>query len=214
LPRWRTRASAASGEPFLDTLPGALILASSAQAPPQAALHDVPEDTTYTLKRVEEKFGGRGEAGGQGDQAGQARLPAHGGRRSAAGWQAENLRKMLVAMAEAPGGGVHQACRQAAQYRTLDALPPKSRRPWRAKRWRYMPLAHRLGITGLKWQLEDLGFRLEPENTATSPSSWRQAQRAPSLVAAMIARQDEYEKAGIKAEVTGRPSTSTPSSRK
>jgi GTP diphosphokinase / guanosine-3',5'-bis(diphosphate) 3'-diphosphatase len=206
----------ASGEPFLEhPLQVALILAElqlDATALAAALLHDVPEDTAVTLKQVEEKFGPDVARLVDGvTKLGKLALPEllevrHTAPREQ---QAENLRKMLVAMAEDLRVVFIKLADRLHNMRTLDALPEAKRTSVARETLEiYAPLAHRLGIWELKWQLEDLGFRfLEPEKyryIAQLVAGKRTEREA--LVAATIAQlKNEFEKAGIKAEVSGRP---------
>jgi GTP pyrophosphokinase len=122
--------------------------------------------------------------------------------------QAENLRKMFIAMAQDLRVVIIKLADRLHNMRTLWALEPDDRRRIAGETMEiYAPLAARLGIWDLKWQLEDLSFRyLEPEQyklVATMLDSKRQArERYVSEVTAVI--QEELAKSGIKAEITGR----------
>ncbi len=123
--------------------------------------------------------------------------------------QAENLRKMLVAMAEDLRVVFIKLADRLHNMQTLDALEPeKQLRIARETAEVYAPLAHRLGIWELKWQLEDLSFRyLEPvkyRQVAKLVAS-RRAQREQFIEQVKKILIDEFEKSGFKAEVTGRP---------
>ncbi len=93
--------------------------------------------------------------------------------------------------------------------RTLSALSPtKTERIARETLEIYAPLAHRLGIWELKWELEDLSFRyLEPAkyNQISKMVSLRRAQREILINQLIGILKREFEKADLTAEVTGRP---------
>jgi GTP diphosphokinase / guanosine-3',5'-bis(diphosphate) 3'-diphosphatase len=123
--------------------------------------------------------------------------------------QAENLRKMLVAMAEDLRVVFIKLADRLHNMQTLDALEPeKQLRIARETQEVYAPLAHRLGIWELKWQLEDLSFRyLEPikYHQVAKLIAGRRVQREQFIeeVKGILIR--EFEKSGFKADVSGRP---------
>jgi len=123
--------------------------------------------------------------------------------------QAENLRKMLVAMAEDLRVVFIKLADRLHNMKTLDALEPeKQLRIARETAEVYAPLAHRLGIWELKWQLEDLSFRyLEPEKyrQVAKLVASRRAQREQFIEQVKQQLIDEFEESGFKADVTGRP---------
>jgi GTP pyrophosphokinase len=93
--------------------------------------------------------------------------------------------------------------------RTLDALSQEKQRSIAQETLElYAPLAHRLGIWELKWQLEDLSFRhLEPEkyNRIVKLVASRRNQREKFIAQAIDILKKEFDRVGIKAEFSGRP---------
>jgi len=123
-------------------------------------VHDVPEDTPCSLAEIQEAFG-----------AEVSRLVDGVTKLSRIKWetleeqQAENLRKMFLAMAEDIRVVIIKLCDRLHNIRTLAGKPPPARkRIARETLEIYAPLAHRLGIWELKWRLEDGAFyHVEPE---------------------------------------------------
>jgi guanosine-3',5'-bis(diphosphate) 3'-pyrophosphohydrolase len=197
-----------SGEPFMEhPLQTAYILAGlqlDAASLAAALLHDIPEDTGLPIKDLEEKFGAEIAKLVDGTtKLGRVSLAAPGAT------QAENLRKMLVAMAEDLRVVFIKLADRLHNMRTLDPLP-KERQLKNAQETLeiYAPLAHRLGIWELKWQLEDLSFRyLQPQEyqrIARLVDASR-AQREKFIDRAIRILKKELEKAGIEADISGRP---------
>jgi len=169
-----------------------------------ALLHDTVEDTALTADEVEREFGAEVARLVDGvTKLGRIEL------RSDQQQQAENIRKMMVAMAEDLRVVLIKLADRLHNMRTLDPLPEvKRRKISRETLDIYAPLAHRLGIGQIKWELEDLAFRqLEPE--AYEDVDKRIARERPdretlvSDLREILAR--ELEKVGIQAEITGRP---------
>lgn len=116
-------------------------------------LHDVPEDTTYTLNDIEQLFGPRVSflVGGV---TKVSQLKYRGLER-----YVENLRKMFVAMAEDVRVMIIKFADRLHNLSTLEFLPPdKQLRIARESLEIFAPLAHRLGMGGVKGALEDLSF--------------------------------------------------------
>ena len=117
---------------------------------------------------------------------------------------------MLVAMAEDLRVVFIKLADRLHNMRTLEVMPPeKQQRIAKETLEIYAPLAHRLGIWGLKWQLEDLAFRYlaAAKIPATSPGCWRSSApsaRSSSPRSSHILKQ-EFDKAGLKVEISGRP---------
>ncbi|HZU18318.1 MAG TPA: bifunctional (p)ppGpp synthetase/guanosine-3',5'-bis(diphosphate) 3'-pyrophosphohydrolase [Candidatus Dormibacteraeota bacterium] len=197
-----------SGEDYVEhPLQVAAILAElHLDAPTLAAalLHDTVEDTDLTLEEVEASFG-----------PAVARLVEGVTKlsriefRSDQQRHAENIRRMLLAMADDVRVVLIKLADRLHNMRTLDALPePKRRRIARETLDIYAPLAHRLGIGQLKWELEDLAFRqLEPEAyqdiVRRVNRKRREREQLVQELGEILAR--ELEKIGIVAEISGRP---------
>src|ERR1700682_1151311 len=153
-----------SGEDYVNhPLEVAAILADlelDAETISAALLHDTVEDTALTADEVEREFGPEVARLVDGvTKLGRIAL------RSDQQQQAENIRKMMVAMAEDLRVVLIKLADRLHNMRTLDPLPEvKRRKISRETLDIYAPLAHRLGIGQIKWELEDLAFRnLEPE---------------------------------------------------
>lgn len=122
---------------------------------------------------------------------------------------AESLRKMLVSMAEDIRVVLIKLADRMHNMRTLDALPPEKRRRIAQETLDiYSPLAHRLGIWEIKWQLEDMAFRHLDVDKYREISRMLAAKRVEretyvDQVSETLRRQ--LETLGVKAEVSGRP---------
>jgi guanosine-3',5'-bis(diphosphate) 3'-pyrophosphohydrolase len=201
-----------SGDPFMEhPLQTAYILAGlqlDASSLAAALLHDIPEDTGLPIKELEDRFGPEIAKLVDGTtKLGRVSLTASGSVPGAV--QAENLRKMLVAMAEDLRVVFIKLADRLHNMRTLDPLP-KDRQLKNAQETLeiYAPLAHRLGIWELKWQLEDLSFRyLQPQEyqkIARLVDASR-AQREKFIERAIRILKKELQKVGIEADISGRP---------
>jgi len=201
-----------SGDPYFEhPLQTAMMLAElqlDAATLVAALLHDVTEDAGISQATIESKFGR--EVAKLVD--GATKLSKLSWRANAAQkreTQAQNLRKMLIAMAEDLRVVFIKLSDRLHNMLTLEALPPEKRRSIAQETLEiYAPLAHRLGMYQVKWQLEDLSFRyLEPKQyhkTARLVATRREARE--SFIADVTAiLKEELNKAGIKAEITGRP---------
>jgi guanosine-3',5'-bis(diphosphate) 3'-pyrophosphohydrolase len=197
----------ASGGPYVEHPANAAYLLAQLGMDPIAIvaglLHDVPEDTPYGLEDIRKNFGD--EVARLVD--GVTKLSRFSGV-GAEAQQAENIRKMFLAMAEDLRVVVIKLCDRLHNMRTLFALAPdKQQRIARQTLEIYAPLAHRLGIWQMKWELEDLAFKyLEPErytNLADQLAS-RRAEREKRIKDAMETLSRELAKAGIRAELSGR----------
>ncbi|HXG25511.1 MAG TPA: RelA/SpoT family protein [Candidatus Binatia bacterium] len=198
----------ASGEPFVThPIASALILAELGLDPiavQAAVLHDVPEDTEYSLSDVEERFGSEVAQLVDGvTKLGRFSTLSHEQQ------QAENIRKMFLAMAEDIRVVLIKLGDRLHNMRTLAALPPeKQQRIARQTLEIYAPLAERLGIWQIKWELEDLAFKtLEPERFRELARllDTRRKGRESFIDRAIAELKPRLEAAGIEADLSGRP---------
>jgi GTP pyrophosphokinase len=122
--------------------------------------------------------------------------------------QAENLRKMFLAMAEDIRVVVIKLADRLHNMRTLDAKPPEKRlRTAQETMEIYAPLANRLGIWQIKWELEDLAFRhLQPDRYKQIARLIQSKRTVRERYIAQVERvlQEELARHDIKAEVSGR----------
>jgi guanosine-3',5'-bis(diphosphate) 3'-pyrophosphohydrolase len=169
-----------------------------------ALLHDVPEDTEYSLTDIEERFGA--EVAQLVDGVTKlSRFSTHSHEQQ----QAENIRKMLLAMAQDIRVVLIKLADRLHNMRTLYGLPSeKQQRIARQTMEIYAPLAERLGIWQIKWELEDLAFKaLEPERFRELAKllDTRRKGRESYIDRAIAELKPQLEAAGIEADVQGRP---------
>lgn len=201
-----------SGAPYLEhPLATAFILAElqlDASSLAAALLHDIPENCGLPISEIEAKFGAEVSKLVDGTtKLGKVSLSTS--RVAAREVQAENLRKMLVAMAEDLRVVFIKLADRLHNMRTLDALSPEKQHDIAQETLEiYAPLAHRLGIWELKWQLEDLAFRyLEPERYRQIAKlvATRRSQREKFIAQVIEILRREFDRVGLKVEMSGRP---------
>ncbi|MBI2859054.1 MAG: bifunctional (p)ppGpp synthetase/guanosine-3',5'-bis(diphosphate) 3'-pyrophosphohydrolase [Chloroflexi bacterium] len=222
----------ASGEPFMEhPLQTASILAElqlDAHTLAAALLHDVVEDAGVSLQSVEKRFGPEvaklvgavtkmsaitwrahptpAELSSGVEEAAEEEGPP---RQSGDGQHAENLRRMLLAMAEDLRVVFVKLADRLHNMRTLAPLSPVKRKKISQETLEiFAPLADRVGMWEVKWQLEDLAFRyLEPKeyHHIARQIAYRRTQREAVVQKFIEQLKAALHKEGIKAEVTGRP---------
>jgi len=169
-----------------------------------AILHDTVEDSTVTLAAVEKAF------------SADVRMLVDGVTKitrieveSLSEQQASNLRKMLLAMSKDVRIIVIKLADRLHNMRTLQALR-EDRRIFKARETMeiYAPLAHRLGINSVKWELEDLAFYyLEPARFQQISRMVKESRKAREeyLEKSIGIIGSELEKLGVEAKISGRP---------
>lgn len=202
-----------SGEPYIEhPFQVAMTLAElqlDAAALAAALLHDVPENCGIPISQIEAKFGSDVAKLVDGVTKLSKLSQRTSGEAIVSESQVENLRKMLVAMAEDLRVVFIKLADRLHNMRTLDALPPERQHNIAQETLDiYAPLAHRLGIWELKWQLEDLAFRfLNPEKYRQIANlvAARRVQRESFIKQVIEILKGEFEQAGLNAEISGRP---------
>ncbi len=198
----------ASGEPYIDhpvSVAGLLLdLRLDVASIGAALLHDVVEDTSVTKELVEQAFGG--EVAHLVD--GVTKLSALEAQTKEEA-QVGTYRKMFIAMADDPRVVLVKLADRLHNMRTIGAMKPESqKRIARETLDIYAPLAHRLGIWQMKWELEDKSFAV------LNPEKYQEISRQLALrrdareriIQRVIARLHQaLDKEGIKSDITGRP---------
>jgi GTP pyrophosphokinase len=205
----------ASGEPYIQhCMAVAQMLAElrlDAATLAAALMHDTLEDTKVTYEELEGEFGGeiaRLVDGvtklGQIDQ-----LSGMSERNIREDAKAESLRKMFLAMVDDVRVVLIKLADRLHNMRTLSSLPEhKRKRIARETLEIFAPLANRLGIWQIKWELEDLALRhLEPKTYKEIATliDERRPDRERYITKVVSRVREELNKAGVKAEVSGRP---------
>ena len=201
-----------SGKPYLEhPIQTALILTElqlDANSIAAALLHDVPENCGVSIAEIEAIFGAEVAKLVDGTTK-LSKFSLSGQDVAPREPQMENLRKMLVAMAEDLRVVFIKLADRLHNMRTLHALSPEKQRLIARETLEiYAPLSHRLGIWELKWQLEDLSFRyLEPEKyrRVAKLIAARRAKREGIIAQVIQILESEFDQVGLKAEISGRP---------
>ena len=169
-----------------------------------AFLHDVVEDTEIDVVQIGGEFGEEIATIVDGlTKIGRVEFS------SSTEQQAENFRKLLVSMARDARVIIVKLADRLHNMRTLEALHgSKRQRIAFETRDIYAPLAHRLGMAKLRWELEDLAFKaLEPQayKQLAKKVQERRKQREDWVKQLAEPLRKELERSGIPCEVTGRP---------
>ncbi len=169
-----------------------------------ALLHDVVEDTNVTMEELDKQFGK--EIAMLVDGVTKLSRIEY---KSKEEQQLENYRKMFLAMAKDMRVILIKLADRLHNMRTLKYMAPYKQREIAQETLEiFAPLAHRLGISRIKWEMEDLCFRyLEPEKYYELVEKVKQKrQEREELVNEAIARLSERLSAvGIRCEIQGRP---------
>lgn len=221
-----------SGEPYINHCLAVAIILAELHVPPVVVaaglLHDTVEDTSVTLDNLRQEFGEEvaklvdgvtklsqlprvsrmgGTTGKKSHLNGNE--PDAEDRSRGADLASETLRKTFLAMGEDVRVVLIKLADRLHNMRTLGYLPDeKRRRIARQTLDIFAPLANRLGIWQLKWELEDLAFRhSEPDTYKQIAASLadRRSEREKQLDDITTQLKDLLAQEGINAEVSGRP---------
>lgn len=197
-----------SGEPYIVHPVGVVGILAQLQMDEKclaaAFLHDVVEDTEYTLEDVRDRFGSEVAQLVDGvTKLGKIEYVSKEER------QIENYRKMFLAMAKDIRVVLIKLADRLNNMRTLKFLPEyKQQRISEETLEIYAPLAHRLGIHAIKWELEDLAFRYTQPDVYTQLQQGvkvRRMEREAMVFAAMDVMKKKMAEAGMHCEIQGRP---------
>jgi len=168
-------------------------------------LHDIVEDTHITLEEIEQRFGAEVRQLVEGvTKLSKFNFSSKTER------QAENFRRMFLAMAKDIRVIVVKLADRLHNMRTLEHLSEEKRRSIALEtREIFAPLANRLGIGRFKWELEDLSFKyLEPDayREIQDLVAQKRGDREMQLAEVTEILRDRLDKIGVKCyEVSGRP---------
>ncbi|MCX7726442.1 MAG: bifunctional (p)ppGpp synthetase/guanosine-3',5'-bis(diphosphate) 3'-pyrophosphohydrolase [Chitinispirillaceae bacterium] len=197
-----------SGEPFLaHPVAVAMILAEQKLDSTTIAaglLHDVLEDTNITKEMLEENFGSEIALLVDGVTKIKS-LPFKSNKER----QAETYRKMLLSMAQDWRVIIIKFADRLHNLRTLKYLEPERIKEIAKETLEiYAPLAHRLGMGRIKWELEDLAFKhleWEQYREIVAKVVASRSERETIIESFVNPLREELEKEGIKATIVGRP---------
>jgi len=167
-------------------------------------LHDVIEDTTYSYSDLEELFNKEVADLVEGvTKLGKIKY------KSKEEQQADNVRKMLLAMANDIRVIIIKLADRLHNMRTLKFMPEEKQKE-KAKETLdiYAPLAHRLGISKIKWELEDLSFRYlhkQEYYNLVQQIAEKRKEREEYISKIMKEIEEKLSLAGIESDIDGRP---------
>ncbi|QAT39503.1 bifunctional (p)ppGpp synthetase/guanosine-3',5'-bis(diphosphate) 3'-pyrophosphohydrolase [Clostridium sp. JN-9] len=167
-------------------------------------LHDVIEDTDYTYEDISREFGVEVANLVEGvTKLGKIQYKTKEEQ------QADNVRKMLVAMAKDIRVILIKLADRLHNMRTLKYMPiEKQKEKSKETLDIYAPLAHRLGMSKIKWELEDLAFRYINPNEyydLVRKIAEKRTEREQYISQIIAQLKENLEKSGINSEIDGRP---------
>ena len=223
-----------SGEPYINHCLAVAQILSELRVPPEVLaaglLHDTVEDTTITLDDIRSDFGDviaklvdgvtkltnlprvsrddqHAEKAVSANGEAKAAAPASLGRK--ADLTSETLRKTFLAMGDDVRVVLIKLADRLHNMRTLSHMPEEKRvRIAQQTLDIFAPLANRLGIWQIKWELEDLAFRyVNPQKykEIAEQLAERRPDRETQIEAIMESLRELFEKNNIKIEISGRP---------
>ncbi len=167
-------------------------------------LHDVIEDTNKSYEKIEEEFGT--EIADLIDGVTKLKMLQYKTKQEN---QAENLRKMVLAMAKDIRVIIVKLADRLHNMRTLEYMTDEKKKEKALETLEiYAPLAHRLGISKIKWELEDLSLRyLDPDNyyDLVERVSKRRKERESYIAEIIENLKIKLEEVEINCDISGRP---------
>ncbi|AEF17449.1 (p)ppGpp synthetase I, SpoT/RelA [Thermoanaerobacterium xylanolyticum LX-11] len=197
-----------SGEPYIvHPVEVAMILADlelDVSTIASGLLHDVIEDTSISYEDIKNEFGQ--EIADLVDGVTKLGMIEY---KSKVEQQAENMRKMLIAMAKDIRVIMIKLADRLHNMRTLKFLSEEKQKEKAQETLEiYAPIAHRLGMSMIKWELEDLSLRyLHPDEyySLVEKVAKKRKEREESIKELIEKLKEKLNEIGIKADVDGRP---------
>jgi GTP pyrophosphokinase len=170
-----------------------------------ALLHDVVEDTDYTLEDVERDFGSKVAS----LIDGLTKISGTYNKENSSSQQAENFRKMLLTLSDDLRVILIKIADRLHNMRTLDFMPEHKKLKVAGETiFLYAPLAHRLGLYAIKSELEDLSFKYrQPQIYDEIAAKLKHSEKKFYALINKFSLPiiDKLNKAGINFEISGRP---------
>ena len=170
-----------------------------------ALLHDVVEDTDYTLDNVKRDFGAKIAT----LIDGLTKISGTYDKEASSSLQAENFRKMLLTLSDDMRVILIKIADRLHNMRTLDSMPEHKKMKIAGETiFLYAPLAHRLGLFAIKSELEDLSFKFrQPQIYEEISSKLKLSERKyyNLLNKFSLPIIDKLSKAGLKFDISSRP---------
>jgi GTP pyrophosphokinase len=170
-----------------------------------ALLHDVVEDTEYTLEDVERDFGSKIAS----LIDGLTKISGTYNKENSSSLQAENFRKMLLTLSDDLRVILIKIADRLHNMRTLDSMPEHKKIKIAGETiFLYAPLAHRLGLYAIKSELEDLSFKFrQPQIYEEISSKLRHSEKKNLSLINKFSMPiiEKLDESGINFDISGRP---------
>jgi len=170
-----------------------------------ALLHDVVEDTEYTLENVKRDFGPKVAS----LIDGLTKISGTYNKEDSSSLQAENFRKMLLTLSDDMRVILIKIADRLHNMRTLDSMPEHKKMKVAGETiFLYAPLAHRLGLFAIKSELEDLSFKFrQPQIYEEIASKLKHSEKKYYALLNKFSLPiiDKLTKAGFKFDINSRP---------
>ncbi|HKK43201.1 MAG TPA: RelA/SpoT family protein [Bacteroidales bacterium] len=170
-----------------------------------ALLHDVVEDTDYSLEDVEKDFGAKIAS----LIDGLTKISGTYNKESSSSMQAENFRKMLLTLSDDLRVILIKIADRLHNMRTLDSMPEHKKMKIAGETiFLYAPLAHRLGLYAIKSELEDLSFKFrQPQIYEEISAKLKHSEKKNISLINKFSYPiiEKLTEAGFKFDISGRP---------
>jgi GTP diphosphokinase / guanosine-3',5'-bis(diphosphate) 3'-diphosphatase len=170
-----------------------------------ALLHDVVEDTDYSLEDIEREFGSKIAS----LIDGLTKISGTYNKENSSSLQAENFRKMLLTLSDDLRVILIKIADRLHNMRTLDSMPEHKKMKVAGETiFLYAPLAHRLGLYAIKSELEDLSFKFRQPmiyEEITAKLKHTEKKNIALINKFSLPIIEKLTEAGLKFDISGRP---------